>query len=70
MNDAIKLLENMINNNSVQMRMIAVDYIRTENYQSAHLKEKFKVLENKNLALNEALDILQDALEKNDETVL
>ena len=70
MNDAIKLLENMINNNSMQMRMIAVDYIRTENYQSAHLKEKFKVLENKNLALNEALDILQDALEKNDETVL
>ena len=70
MNDAIKLLENMIDNNSMQMRTIAVDYIRTENYQSAHLKEKFKVLENKNLALNEALDILQDALEKNDETVL
>ena len=66
MKDSIKLLENMIDNNSLQMKLLAFEYIRGE-HGRRDLKVKFQELENKNVALNEAIDILYSAMEeKND----
>ena len=63
MKDAIKLLDNMIDNNNVQMKMLAFEFIRGE-HGNRNLKEEFKILEHKNVALNEAVEILMEALEE------
>ena len=62
MNDAIKLLENMINNNNLQMKLLAFEFIRGEQ-GNRNAREEFKILEHKNVALNEAVEILYGALE-------
>lgn len=60
MRDSIKLLENMMDNNRTQMHLLALEYIRGER-ADRNLKEEFSILENKNVALNEAVEILYEA---------
>lgn len=62
MKDSIKLLENMIDNNNLQMKLLAFEYIRGER-GDRDVKEEFKILEHKNIALNEAVETLYEALE-------
>lgn len=62
MRDSIKLLENMIDNNNLQMKLLAFEFIRGER-NDRNLKEEFTILEHKNVALNEAIEILYEALE-------
>ena len=62
MRDSIKLLENMIDNNNLQMKLLAFEFIRGER-ADRNLKEEFAILEHKNVALNEAVEILYEALE-------
>ena len=63
MKDSIKLLENMIDNNNLQMKLLAFEYIRGERGDK-DVKEEFRILEYKNVALNEAVEILMGALEE------
>ena len=63
MRDSIKLLENMMDNNNLQMKLLAFEYIRGER-GDRDVKEEFKILEYKNVALNEAVEILMGALEE------
>ena len=62
MRESIKLLENMMDNNNLQMKLLAFEYIRGER-GDRDVKEEFKILEYKNVALNEAVEILYEALE-------
>ena len=63
MRESIKLLENMMDNNNLQMKLLAFEYIRGER-GDRDVKEEFKILEYKNVALNEAVEILMGALEE------
>ena len=63
MRESIKLLENMMDNNNLQMKLLAFEYIRGER-GDRDVKEEFKILEYKNVALNEAVEILMEALEE------
>ena len=58
MRQAITLLEKQIEENALEMKIVAFEYIRSTGMTNSSLKQKFIELEQRNIALEQAVDKL------------